>query len=94
MIYIYIRFRLPQVTASLCNLTFKNAQSLLLRTVNNHIGRQSIPLKQQGEILMCVPLLSHGKFTRTSKIFDKYLGILVATLGIGSGKKSVNKNIM
>ena len=67
---------------------------MLLRTVNNHLGRHSILLKQQRESLTCIPLLSHGKQTRPSKICDKYLGILVATLGLGSGKQSVTKNIM
>ena len=43
---------------------------------------------------MCIPLLSHGKRTRPSKFCDKYLGILVATIGLGSGKKSVTNNIM
>ena len=51
-------------------------------------------LKQQGESLMYIPLLSHGKRMQPSKLCDKYLGILVSTLGLGYGKQSVTKNIM
>ena len=85
---------MPQVTASLSSLTFKNSQSLLLWNVNNHHGRYSIPSKQQGESIMCIPLIIHGKDTQPSKFCDTYLGILVATLVLGSGKQSVTKNIM
>ena len=82
------------MTVSLCNLTLKITQILLFRTVNNHLGRHSILLKQQGESLMCVSLLSHEKRALPYKLCDKYLGILVATLELGSGKQSVTKNIM
>ena len=43
---------------------------------------------------MFIPLLSHGKRTLPPKLYDKYLGILVDTLGLSSGKKRVTKNIM
>ena len=43
---------------------------------------------------MCIPLPSHGKLTQPSKFCDKYLGILVSTIRLGSGKKSVTKKIM
>ena len=83
-----------QVTASLCNLTLKIAHSLLLQTVNNHLGMHSILLKQQGESFMYIPKLRHGKCMLLCKRFEKYLGILVVTLGVGYGKQSVTENIM
>ena len=43
---------------------------------------------------MCIPLFGHEKRTRPSKLFDKYLRILVSTIGLGSGKQSITENIM
>ena len=67
---------------------------LILWTVNNHIGRTSIPSKQQLESLMCIHIISHRKCTQPSKVCDKCLSIIVATLGLCSGKQSITKNIM
>jgi hypothetical protein len=81
-----------EMAISLTQFAFEVSEGLFLRSVKNHGRWNSVPMKHQGQCLVGLAFLSHGKGPFPPKRGGIDLGILIPPLGGPSSDKRVGEN--
>ena len=87
-----IRLSGEKMAASLAVFLCKFSKGLLLIIVNNNLGGNSIPFKNQRQSFMSMLLQPHRMYARTTILSTVGLGILILTNGHNTNRHCVRKN--